>query len=75
MVVFDKFVAGSRPPLLLRLANVFTNALFTDVTRNFRDILDRSAAPLVIEHDAPALLRGVFRHIRLRRPEGAGRVA
>jgi phosphatidylethanolamine/phosphatidyl-N-methylethanolamine N-methyltransferase len=67
MVVFDKFVAQSRAPLLLRLANIVTNALFTDVTRNFQEILDRSEAPLVIDYEAPALLKGLFRHLRLRR--------
>ena len=71
MVVFDKFVPTRRPPLLLRAVNLVTNALFTDVTRNFQDILERSQAPLVIDSDSPALLGGLFRHIVLHRRDEA----
>ena len=67
VVVFDKFVRGARPPALLRAANLVTSILFTDVTRNFHEMLERSGAPLAIEHDAPALLGGLFRHLLLRK--------
>jgi phosphatidylethanolamine/phosphatidyl-N-methylethanolamine N-methyltransferase len=67
IAVFDKFVRGARPPLGLRLANLVTGTLFTDVTRNFEAILQASAAPLEVERDAPAALRGLFRHVLLRR--------
>lgn len=65
-VVFDKFVRG-RAPLALRLVNVATRVLATEVTRDFADLLARSGAPLRVEHDAPAGLGGLFRHILLRR--------
>lgn len=42
-VVFDKFIRTERPSLPLRLVNLVTNALFSDVTRCFEDILRRSA--------------------------------
>jgi ubiquinone/menaquinone biosynthesis C-methylase UbiE len=68
MVVFDKFAKRRRAPAALRALNVFTNALFSDVARNFEDMLERSSAPLVVEHDTPALFAGLFRHLVLRRP-------
>lgn len=67
VVVFDKFVRGERAPALLRAVNVVTRALFTEVTRNFEDILSRSGARLAVEQDAPALLGGLFRRILLRK--------
>ena len=67
MVVFDKFVRGPRTPLLLRAANLVASVLFTDVTRRFEDILDRSRAPLVVVRDEPALLGGLFRRVLLTR--------
>jgi phosphatidylethanolamine/phosphatidyl-N-methylethanolamine N-methyltransferase len=66
MVVFDKFVRG-RPPAVLRVLNVATSALFTDVTRSFEDILHRSNAPLTLEQESPALFGGLFRHLLLRK--------
>jgi phosphatidylethanolamine/phosphatidyl-N-methylethanolamine N-methyltransferase len=68
IVVFDKFIQSRRPPAGLRLLNVVTRTLFTDVTRRFQDILERSQAPLLVERDSPALLGGLFRHIVLRKP-------
>ena len=70
-VVFDKFVRG-RPPALLRAANLVSNALFTDLTRSFHDILARSGAALAIEHDERGPLGGLFRHLLLRRKDEAG---
>ena len=67
LVVFDKFLRGRRAPVGLRMLNLVTNTLFTDVTRNFEEILARSGTRLVIAHDAPALLGGLFRHVLLRR--------
>ena len=66
-VVFDKFVRARRAPLPLRLLNVVTSTLFTDVTRRFEDMLERSRAPFVVERDAPALFGGLFRHLVLRK--------
>jgi ubiquinone/menaquinone biosynthesis C-methylase UbiE len=68
IVVFDKFTRSRRPSLPLRMLNVLSSAFFTHVTRRFEDVLDRSGAPLVVEHDGPAALGGFFRHILLRKP-------
>lgn len=65
-VVFDKFVRG-RAPRVLRLVNTVTRVLATEVTRDFGDLLARSGAALRVEHDTPAGLGGLFRHILLRR--------
>jgi ubiquinone/menaquinone biosynthesis C-methylase UbiE len=67
IVVFDKFVKGPRVPVALRVLNAFTRVLATEVTRRFEDILARSGAPLVVEEDAPAAARGLFRYVVLRR--------
>jgi phosphatidylethanolamine/phosphatidyl-N-methylethanolamine N-methyltransferase len=66
VVVFDKFVR-SKPPIGLRVLNVVSAVLFTDVTRRFEDILAGANSPLGIELDEPAALGGLFRHILLRR--------
>jgi phosphatidylethanolamine/phosphatidyl-N-methylethanolamine N-methyltransferase len=67
-VIFDKFAQSSRPGLLLRLVNVLSGALFTEVTRNLETILDQSGRALVVERDEPALFGGTFRRILLRKP-------
>lgn len=67
IVVFDKFVRGPRAPWTLRAANLVTRVLFTEITRRFEEILERSGAPLQVEHDAPALAGGLFRYVVLRR--------
>jgi hypothetical protein len=41
--------------------------LFTDLTRNFDDILSRAGVPLVVARDAPALAGGLYRHLLLRK--------
>lgn len=66
-VVFDKFVRGASVPLGLRLVNLVTGALATEVTRRFEDILQEAGAPLVVERDEPALLGGLFRYLVLRK--------
>jgi ubiquinone/menaquinone biosynthesis C-methylase UbiE len=67
MVVFDKFVRGPRPSALLRLVNLVARPLFTDMTRNFEEILRRSGARLLVVHDAPGVLGGLYRHLLLRK--------
>jgi phosphatidylethanolamine/phosphatidyl-N-methylethanolamine N-methyltransferase len=73
IVVFDKFARTARPTPALRLVNLVTRTLVTDVTRRFEDILERSGAALQVEVDEPALLQGLFRHILLRKVEDAAR--
>jgi ubiquinone/menaquinone biosynthesis C-methylase UbiE len=69
VAVFDKFVRGA-PNLGMRALNVVTSTLFTDVTRSLEDILERAATPLAVEQDSPALLKGLFRRVLLRRTAG-----
>jgi ubiquinone/menaquinone biosynthesis C-methylase UbiE len=66
IVVFDKFVRGGRVPLALRVVSPMARVLFTEMTRDFEQILERSRVPLVVTHDAPAFLGGLFRNIRLQ---------
>lgn len=68
ITVFDKFLPdGARPSAARRLANLATRTLFTDINRRFGEILERSGAPLTLEHDEPAMLGGAFRILVLRR--------
>jgi phosphatidylethanolamine/phosphatidyl-N-methylethanolamine N-methyltransferase len=68
IAVFDKFLPdGARPGLPRRLANAVTRTLFTDINRRMGEILKRSGAPLWIEYDEPAFLRGTFRILLLRK--------
>jgi hypothetical protein len=67
VVVFDKFVRTRRPPLALRALNVVIRVLFTDMTRQFEDILERSGADLAVVRDEPAFAGGLYRRLLLRR--------
>jgi ubiquinone/menaquinone biosynthesis C-methylase UbiE len=51
IAVFDKFVRGPRTPPLLRAANLVTRVFFTEITRRFEEILERSGAPLRVLRD------------------------
>jgi len=71
IAVFDKFLPeGARPRLPRRLANTVTRTLFTDFNCRLGDILERSAAPLRVEHDEAAVLGGTFRISLLRKTRG-----
>ena len=70
VIVFDKFVRTRKPPALLRALNVLVRVLFTDMTRRFEDILERSGADLVPVHDQPVFLGGLYRHVLLRKAPG-----
>ena len=68
ITVFDKFLPdGAHPSLRRRLLNALTRAIGTDVNRRLGDILAAAGSPLVVEHDEPALLGGVFRIVLLRK--------
>lgn len=68
IAVFDKFLPdGARPSPPRRLANALTRRLFSDINRRLGEILQKSGAPLRIEHDEPALLGGAFRILLLRK--------
>ncbi len=67
VVVFDKFVRTRRPPAALRALNMVIRVLFTDMTRRFEDILERSGADLVVVRDEPVFPGGLYRRLLLRR--------
>jgi SAM-dependent methyltransferase len=73
VVVFDKFVRTRRPPLALRALNVVIRVLFTDMTRQFEDILERSGADLAVVRDEPAFAGGLYRRLLLRRSGSSSR--
>lgn len=65
-VIFDKFVPGDRPPSAIRrVANVVTNAMFSDITRRLGPLV--SASPLTIVHREPAAFGGQFEIALVRR--------
>jgi ubiquinone/menaquinone biosynthesis C-methylase UbiE len=66
VVVLDKFVRRGRAPLVVRALNPLARLMFTDLTRDFQEILERSGAPLAVALDAPARFWGLYRHILLR---------
>lgn len=64
IVVFDKFVRkGSKISLARRLANVLTNLVFSDITRDFESIINKTRLTVVTDTDAD--FNGNFRLIRL----------
>jgi len=64
IVVFDKFVPGNRKvSSRRRLLNVFANLLFTDITRDFESLLNKTR--LTILSDEEADFKGNFRRIKL----------
>ncbi len=67
VAVFDKFVRTLRPPAALRALNLVTRVLFTEMTRRFEDVLERSGTDLVLVRDEPAFARGLYRRLLLRR--------
>jgi ubiquinone/menaquinone biosynthesis C-methylase UbiE len=66
-VVFDKFVRGGRVPWTVRLVNPLARLAFSELTRDFEDILERSGAPLAVAHDAGGPFSGLYRSLLLRR--------
>jgi phosphatidylethanolamine/phosphatidyl-N-methylethanolamine N-methyltransferase len=67
--VFDKFLADhARAPIWRRLVNAGVLLAATDLNRQLEAIVRAAGAPLVIVHDEPALLGGLFRVVLLRRP-------
>jgi ubiquinone/menaquinone biosynthesis C-methylase UbiE len=70
IAVFDKFLPDDAHPSLPRqLLNALTRVIGTDVNRKLGAILAAARSPLVVEHDEPALLGGVFRIVLLRKRE------
>lgn len=66
VAVFDKFVAkGGKISKLRKITNVFTNLLFSDITRDFESI--KKANSLEIISDTNANFNGNFRLILLQK--------
>ena len=64
IVVFDKFVhRDTKASMLRRVANLLTNLIFTDITRNFESILSKSGLRMINDIDAD--FNGNFRLIKL----------
>lgn len=67
VVIFDKFAPEGRPPSLLRrIANLFTNVVATDVTRQLEPMLRGTGLELV--HREGAVRGGLFEIALLRKP-------
>jgi len=63
-VVYDKFVRkGFTVSLVRRIANLFTNVLFSDITRNFESIASHTR--LKVLSDVAADFNGNFRLIKM----------
>jgi ubiquinone/menaquinone biosynthesis C-methylase UbiE len=66
IVVFDKFVRkDSQISLIRRFANVFTNVIFSDITRDFESILKNTGLTKITDRDAD--FNGNFRLIKLKK--------
>jgi len=66
IAVFDKFLKdGARPGWLRRAGLALLDLVFTSTNRRMGEILERSGAPLRVEHDEPSV--GAYRHLILRR--------
>lgn len=64
IAIFDKFVKkNTKASSLRKIANLFTNLFFSDITRNFESIIEKS--DLKIISDKSADLNGNFRLISL----------
>ena len=66
IIIFDKFLPdNAKPSILRRIGNVFTNLMFTDITRRSADII--SCTKLEKSLDVDAALGGMFRIIKLEK--------
>jgi phosphatidylethanolamine/phosphatidyl-N-methylethanolamine N-methyltransferase len=64
IVVFDKFVRkDTKVTLIRRLANILTNLIFTDITRDFESIVNKTG--LTVLSDIDADFNGNFRLIKM----------
>lgn len=66
ITVLDKFVTdGKKPSALRRFVNLFTNTLFSDITRSFQEIAKHTSLEKISDIDAD--FGGKFRIIQMRR--------
>jgi hypothetical protein len=68
ITIFDKFLPeAGKPNVFRRAANAVTTTLFSDINRKVGEIVSGSGAPVVVEHDEPALFGSTFRILLLRK--------
>lgn len=66
IIILDKFLPdNTRPSVLRQIGNVFTNLMFTDITRRSADIIGCTALKKTLDVDAA--LGGMFRIIKLEK--------
>jgi ubiquinone/menaquinone biosynthesis C-methylase UbiE len=66
IAVFDKFLPdGARPGIARRAGLALLDFVFTSTNRRMGEILERSGAPLAVEHDEGSV--GSYRHLVLRK--------
>lgn len=68
IAIFDKFVRKDKKvSSVRRIANAFTNLLFSDITRDFESIHDKTQLQIISDKEAD--FNGNFRLIRLNKNE------
>jgi phosphatidylethanolamine/phosphatidyl-N-methylethanolamine N-methyltransferase len=71
LAIFDKFLPDdARLGLFQRAGLALLDFVFTSTNRRMGEILNRSQAPFVVEHDERAV--GSYRHLLLRRVQAHG---
>ena len=68
IVVFDKFVRkNTEVSFIRRFLNLLTNLIFSDITRNFESIVNKTG--LVVISDIDADFNGNFRLIKMTKKQ------
>ena len=69
IVVFDKFVRkDTEVSLIRRFLNLLTNLIFSDITRDFESIVNKTGLEVITDIDAD--FKGNFRLIKMTKPKG-----
>ncbi|MBP1673828.1 MAG: SAM-dependent methyltransferase [Bacteroidetes bacterium] len=68
MVVFDKFVRkDTKVSFIRRFANILTNLIFSDITRDFESIVSKTGLKIISDIDAD--FKGNFRLIKMTKEQ------
>jgi hypothetical protein len=66
--VFDKFVRkDTKVSFIRRFANLLTNLIFSDITRDFESIVNKTGLEVITDIDAD--FKGNFRLIKMTKPK------